>query len=340
MATGSFRTVLLLTCVVSGVLAGPGFVSGVSGYVVGGAGGLCLFLLTWWLETMARLASPLAVLGAAGGVIAGLVASALARQALGLACLPAPVDVAVVGAFLYLGGFAGARGLRAVRGLGGKVSVGGAGGPKILDTSAIIDGRVADMVELGFLGGPFVVPQFVLNELQGIADSTDSMKRARGRRGLGVLEKLQAIEGVETRISDQDFPRVKEVDGKIVALAKVTSATVITNDFNLSKVAELQGVRVLNIHQLAHALRPVVLPGEQIQITLQKPGKEPGQGVGYLEDGTMVVVEGGASRLGESVTASVTSVLQTSAGRLIFARPNGESAGASREKRSMWRRRP
>lgn len=339
MGAGTYRFVLFLVCFASGALAGPGFASGALGYVVGAAGGLCAFFLAWWLETAARLASPLAVLGAAGGAIAGLLASALAREALGLDALPAPVAAGVTGILLYLGGLAGARGLRAVRSLGGKVAVAAAGGPKILDTSAIIDGRVADMVELGFVGGPLVVPQFVLNEVQGIADSTDPMKRARGRRGLGILEKLQAIEGVETRISDQDFPRVKEVDGKIVALAKVIGATVITNDFNLSKVAELQGLRVLNVHQLAHALRPVVLPGEEVQITLQKPGKEAGQGVGYLEDGTMVVVEGGASRLGEAVRATVTSVLQTSAGRLIFARPDGEPGGEAKGVRSMWRRR-
>jgi uncharacterized protein YacL len=197
------------------------------------------------------------------------------------------------------------------------------------------------MVELGFIGGPLVVPQFVLNEVQGIADSADGLKRARGRRGLGILEKLQGLEGAEVRISDQDYPKIKEVDGKIVAAAKATGATVITNDFNLSKVAELQGVHVLNIHQLAHALRPVVLPGEELRVTLQKPGKETGQGVGYLEDGTMVVMDGGASRLGESVQATVTSVLQTSAGRMIFARPLGEDgAGEGNPKRSVWRRRP
>ncbi|MBE0618604.1 MAG: TRAM domain-containing protein, partial [Proteobacteria bacterium] len=209
---------------------------------------------------------------------------------------------------------------------------------KILDTSAIIDGRIADMVDLGFIGGPMVVPQFVLNEVQGIADSTDPLKRARGRRGLGILERLQALEGVEVRITDHDFPRVKEVDGKIVALAKATGATVVTNDFNLSKVAELQGVRTLNVHQLAHALRPVVLPGEEVQVTIQKEGKEPGQGVGYLEDGTMVVVDGGSDKLGQSIKGVVTSVLQTTAGRMIFARPQGEEGEASSPRRRVWRR--
>jgi uncharacterized protein YacL len=309
------------------------------GYIVGASAGVCAFLLALWFETAARLTSPASVLGAGGGVLAGLLGSVWAREALGLSNLPVAVAVGVSAVMVYLGALAGARGMRVLRSAG-KVGVASSASPKILDTSAIIDGRIADMVELGFLGGPLVVPQFVLNEVQGIADSSDPLRRGRGRRGLGVLEKLQGLDGVETRITDQDFPRVKEVDGKIVALAKATGATVITNDFNLSKVAELQGVRVLNVHELAHALRPVVLPGEEVQITLQKQGKEPGQGVGYLEDGTMVVVEGGASRLGELVRATVSSVLQTSAGRLIFARPEGGDDAEAREKRSMWRRRP
>lgn len=340
MGAGAFRTILFVVCVVSGALAGPGFASGVVGTIVGAAAGVCTFLLALWFETAARLAAPLSVLGAGAGALAGLLGAVWAREALGLANLPLGVGVGVSGVLVYLGASAGGRGVKALRGAGGKVGVSASTSPKILDSSAIIDGRVADMVELGFLGGPLVVPQFVLNEVQGIADSSDPLRRGRGRRGLGVLEKLQGLEGVETRITDQDFPRVKEVDGKIVALAKATGATVITNDFNLSKVSELQGVRVLNVHELAHALRPVVLPGEEVQITLQKPGKEPGQGVGYLEDGTMVVVEGGASRLGEVVRATVSSVLQTSAGRLIFARPQAEGGVEGSEKRSMWRRRP
>jgi uncharacterized protein YacL len=296
-------------------------------------------VLTYWLEAWIRRAAPLSVLGSVGGAFLGLLGALLARGPFGVAELPAAAGVGLSAVLVYLGGVAGARGLRSVRAGTGKVGVSSSSNPKVLDTSAIIDGRIADMVELGFVGGPLVVPQFILNEVQGIADSSDPMKRSRGRRGLGILEKLQGIEGVETRISDQDFPRVKEVDGKIVALAKVIGATVITNDFNLSKVAELQGVRVLNVHELAHALRPVVLPGEEVRITLQKPGKEAGQGVGYLEDGTMVVVEGGASRLGEAVLATVTSVLQTSAGRLIFARPGGEPDGEAKGVRGMWRRR-
>jgi uncharacterized protein YacL len=278
-------------------------------------------------------------MGGGFGALLGLLGALWSRRVLALESHGPAISLGLGAVFLYLGVLAGARGIRAIRVAGGKTGVVASISPKILDTSAIIDGRVADMVDLGFIGGPLVVPQFVLNEVQGIADSTDPLKRARGRRGLGILERLQSLEGVEVRITDQDFPRVKEVDGKIVALAKATSATVVTNDFNLTKVAELQGVRVLNIHQLAHALRPVVLPGEDVQVTLQKVGKEPRQGVGYLEDGTMVVVEGGANRLGQSVKSVVTSVLQTSAGRMIFARPREEAqTGAVQERRSVWRR--
>jgi uncharacterized protein YacL len=299
-----------------------------------------VFVGALWVERAAKLASPLALLGACVGALGGLLGAVWVRDAFGLASRPTSFSAGLGAVLVYLGAFAGAHAFKALRSSGGKVGVVASTSPKVLDTSAIIDGRIADMVELGFVGSPFVVPQFVLNEIQGIADSTDPLKRARGRRGLGIIEKLQGLEGVEVRISDHDFPRIKEVDGKIVALAKATGATLVTNDFNLTKVAELQGVRVLNIHQLAHALRPVVLPGEEVQVTLQKPGKEAGQGVGYLEDGTMVVVEGGAERLGELVQVVVTSVLQTSAGRMIFARPDGaESDADEKPKRSVWRRR-
>lgn len=309
---------------------------------MGAAAGVAVFLGVLFFEHLVRTAPPHVVLGGGVGVLAGLVGAVLARQAFALEAFSPALSVGIAGLLLYLGGYAGARGIRALRGPAGKAGVASSTTPKILDTSAIIDGRIADMVDLGFIGGPVVVPQFVLNEVQGVADSTDPLKRARGRRGLGILERLQGIEGVEVRITDQDFPRVKEVDGKIVALGKITGATVVTNDFNLTKVAELQGVRVLNVHQLAHALRPVVLPGEEVNVTLQKPGKEPGQGVGYLEDGTMVVVEGGAGLLGQSVAGVVTSVLQTASGRMIFARTERGIDGevVPPEKRRVWRRRP
>ena len=195
---------------------------------------------------------------------------------------------------------------------------------KILDTSVIIDGRVADICEAGFLEGPLVIPQFVLKELQQIADSPDSLKRNRGRRGLDILQRMQKNMDIDIQFLDHDFPKIKEVDGKIVALAKELNARVLTNDFNLNKVAELQGVRVLNINQLANAVKPVVLPGEMMNVYILKEGKEAGQGVAYLDDGTMVVVDNARRYIGKTLDVSVTSVLQTTAGRMIFTRPKEE----------------
>lgn len=191
---------------------------------------------------------------------------------------------------------------------------------KILDTSVIIDGRIADITETGFLEGVLIIPQFVLNELQQIADSPDSLKRNRGRRGLDILQKMQKNVDINLKIIDQDFPKIKEVDAKLVALGKMMGGKVVTNDFNLNKVAELQGVTVLNINQLANALKPVVLPGEIMNVYILKEGKEYGQGVAYLDDGTMVVVDNARKYIGQNLEVLVTSVLQTTAGRMIFTK--------------------
>lgn len=191
---------------------------------------------------------------------------------------------------------------------------------KILDTSVIIDGRIADICDTGFIEGILVIPNFVLNELQMIADSADSIKRNRGRRGLDILNKMQKDQSIMVKISDMDFPEIHEVDAKLVKMAKVMKAMVITNDFNLNKVAEFHGVKVLNINQLSNALKPIVLPGEEMKVALIKEGKDSNQAIGYLDDGTMVVVENGRRRLGHEVDVIVTSVLQTTAGRMIFAR--------------------
>ncbi len=191
---------------------------------------------------------------------------------------------------------------------------------KILDTSVIIDGRISDICDTGFLEGILVIPNFVLNELQMIADSADSIKRNRGRRGLDILNKMQKDQSIMVKISDMDFKDIPEVDAKLVKLAKVMDAKVITNDFNLNKVAEFHGVNVLNINQLSNALKPVVLPGEEMTVLLIKEGKDPNQAIGYLDDGTMVVVENGRKKLNEEVDVIVTSVLQTTAGRMIFTR--------------------
>lgn len=196
---------------------------------------------------------------------------------------------------------------------------------KLLDTSVIIDGRVADLCETGFLEGTFLVPHFILDELQHIADSSDSLKRARGRRGLDILNKIQKMADVDVRIIDEDVSQVKEVDAKLVVLAKKMNAKIMTNDLNLNKVAELQGVRVLNINELCNALRPVVLPGETIRVFVLKEGKEAGQGVAYLDDGTMIVVDNARRYIGKNVDVVVTSVLQTTAGRMIFTRLKEET---------------
>ncbi len=191
---------------------------------------------------------------------------------------------------------------------------------KILDTSVIIDGRIADIAETGFLDGIIVIPQFVLRELQLVADSADSMKRNRGRRGLDILQRIQKIATLSIQIVEDDFPAVREVDLKLIELAKVYEGKIVTNDFNLNKVAQLQGVEVLNINELANSLKPIVLPGEIMKVFILKEGKEYNQGVAYLDDGTMVVVDNARKMIGKTVDISVTSVLQTTAGKMIFGK--------------------
>jgi len=191
---------------------------------------------------------------------------------------------------------------------------------KILDTSVIIDGRIADICETGFMDGTLVIPQFVLKELQQVADSADSLKRNRGRRGLDILQKVRKMSGIDVEISELDYPEVKEVDLKIIELAKEIDAKIVTNDFNLNKVAQVRGVLVLNINELANALKPVVLPGEFMRVFILKEGKEYNQGVAYLDDGTMVVVDNARKLLGKNVDITVTSVLQTTAGKMIFGK--------------------
>ena len=191
---------------------------------------------------------------------------------------------------------------------------------KILDTSVIIDGRIADIVETGFLDGTLVIPQFVLRELQLVADSADSLKRNRGRRGLDILQRIQKMTQLNVQILEDDFPNVHEVDMKLIELAKVYNCKIVTNDFNLNKVAQLHGVEVLNINELANALKPIVLPGETMRVFILKEGKEYNQGVAYLDDGTMVVVDNAKKMISRTIDISVTSVLQTTAGKMIFGR--------------------
>lgn len=193
--------------------------------------------------------------------------------------------------------------------------------PKILDTSVIIDGRIADICQTNFLEGKIVIPQFILEELQHIADSSDVLKRNRGRRGLDILNKIQKELKVEVEIYEGDFEDIQEVDSKLVKLAKLINGIVVTNDFNLNKVCDFQGVQVLNINDLANAVKPVVLPGEELVVQVIKDGKEQKQGIAYLDDGTMIVVEDGRDYIGKTIEVLITSVLQTSAGRMIFAKP-------------------
>jgi uncharacterized protein YacL len=203
---------------------------------------------------------------------------------------------------------------------------------KILDTSVIIDGRIADVHETGFLEGTLVVPQFVLRELQQVADSTDSIKRNRGRRGLDILQRIQKKSGVNVEIVETDFPDVREVDLKLIELARQLGGKIVTNDFNLNKVAQLRGVDVLNINELANALKPVVLPGESMKVFILKEGQEQNQGVAYLDDGTMVVVDNARRMIGKTIETLVTSVLQTTAGKMIFGRYEDNSDEGANER--------
>jgi len=266
------------------------------------------------------------------GLIVGLIVAALISFPLSL--LPAPFGqlLPFIGAlfFAYLSitifvlrqndilGLLRSR-LATVIEDGGSAAAGGRN--VLLDTSVIIDGRIADIAHTGFLFGPMVVPGFVLAELQHIADSPDGLKRQRGRRGLDILNRLQKEPGMPFRITDLDVEGVRGVDDKLVILAKQMRCPILTNDYNLNRVAELQGVTVLNINELANAVKAVYLPGEDLEVHVLQEGKETGQGVGYLDDGTMVVVEAGREQIGRTVSVTVTKVLQTAAGRMIFARP-------------------
>ncbi|HEX9743669.1 MAG TPA: PIN domain-containing protein [Nitrospiraceae bacterium] len=292
------------------------------GFAIGAAlGGLVLMA-----EYTLRKASFGMIIGGTTGLAVGLILTGLIEW-VGSAVFDVDAFLFHVGGLVfllglpYLGITLGARfGLEQLGGSSRPVETTALDSKKILDTSVIIDGRVADLCETGFLEGTFLVPQFILHELQHIADSSDSLKRARGRRGLDMLNKIQKMVDIDVRIIDDDFPNVKEVDSKLVVLAKKLGAKVVTNDLNLNKVAELQGVRVLNINELCNALRPVVLPGEMIRVFVLKEGKEAGQGVAYLDDGTMIVVDNAKRHIGRNVDVIVTSVLQTTAGRMIFTR--------------------
>jgi uncharacterized protein YacL len=325
------RSALVAAAALLGALIGGALAREGAGYGLGGVLGIGVGLLAVWAEgRLARVGLGSAA-GGAAGLVVGLLAALLLAGVAGSA-VPAPArPLAALFAGLILAYLGAATGASQGRRLwmqpagGGNSPAEGLSRAKILDTSVIIDGRVADICEAGFLEGPLILPQFVLKELQQIADSSDPLKRNRGRRGLDVLHRIQQLPELDIQIVDTDFPRVREVDAKLVLLAKEMVAKVMTNDFNLNKVAELQGVRVLNINELANAVKPIVLPGEEMSVFVLKEGKEYGQGVGYLDDGTMVVVDHARDRIGHNVSVSVTSVLQTTAGRMIFTKLREDS---------------
>jgi len=293
---------------------------------------------------LTRLAAESLFAGLLGLVIGLLIAALLAFP---LSLLPAPLGqvlpfVGVV-LFAYLGVWLFVMRQGDIMGLVGALSGRSEGGSSsswtnlnrniLLDTSVIIDGRVADIAKTGFLPGTLLIPRFVLNELQYIADSPDGLRRQRGRRGMEVLAALQKLPNILVRISDINVEGVREVDDKLIVLAKQLKCPVLTNDYNLNRVAELQGVTILNINELANAVKSVVLPGEAMRINIIQEGKEAGQGVGYMDDGTMVVIENGKEFIGEYMEVHVTKVLQTSAGRMIFGRVDEGANGNGRRRK-------
>ncbi len=335
MLAGFGRFLVLAVLVLGGALLAPTASAGaLGGALVGGA--------VLVVETLVGRTAPRRVLSASFGLLLGLGLAVLAGMAL------APVESATgtivrLGLAVGLGWIGLATGARRSDSFSlsrlrsdweaQADNLGATSTPKILDTSVIIDGRIAEIADAGFMEGPLVIPQFVLVELQQVADSSDPLKRNRGRRGLDMLQRIQKNPVVPIQIVDTDFPDVKEVDLKLIELALKTEGKIVTNDFNLNKVAQLRGVKILNINDLANCLRPLVLPGEPMRIFVSKEGKEHGQGVGYLDDGTMVVVEGGRRALGRTIDVNVTTVLQTAAGKMIFVRwPEAPADDLSRTK--------
>lgn len=322
------RILLVLACSLSGLFIAHsyyGFPIALIGLFLGFM--IALFVIN--IEEAIRKVSLRIIFGGVVGMIIGLLIAFLLAYGLNFVSnimekqqVVPWIYTLLTGIMAYLGLLIGSKKIE-------EFSFFGLGQPKdsgdyrILDTSVIIDGRIADISDTGFLQGNLIVPRFVLDELQYIADSSDSMKRSRGRRGLDILNRMQRSVGVNIEISDQDFPKLKGVDAKLVALAKKINAKIVTNDFNLNKVAELQGIRILNVNELANALKPVVLPGETMTVKIIKEGKETGQGVAYLDDGTMIVVDNAQKHQGSNVEVLVTSVLQTTAGRMIFSELKG-----------------
>jgi len=320
------KILLVLACSLSGLFIAHsyfGFPIALIGFLIGFI--IALFVIQ--IEESIRKVSLRVIFGGVVGMIVGLLIAVMLAYGLNFVSLERQQVVTGIYALLtgimaYLGLLIGSKKIEEFSFFGFGQSK-DASDHRVLDTSVIIDGRIADISETGFLQGNLIVPRFVLDELQHIADSPDSMKRSRGRRGLDVLNRMQRGAGINIEIMDQDFPKLKGVDAKLVALAKKLNAKIVTNDFNLNKVAELQGIKILNVNELANALKPVVLPGETMAVKIIKEGKEPGQGVAYLDDGTMIIVDHAQKHQGANVEVLVTSVLQTTAGRMIFSELKG-----------------
>src|ERR1700723_3288540 len=329
----AIRVVFTAICVAAGFHFRPFSVSREAGALTGFLFALAVILF----EVRLRRASMRRLIGAATGSILGILGAYFTTLVLSHTSMPESTrsffSLAIFLVMGYIGLILGANkgdmlNLQALGGLFGsersmKHSV------KLLDTSVIIDGRVADIAEAQFLDGTVIIPQFVLHELQLVADSADPLKRQRGRRGLEVLQRIQKMAHLEVHISDDDFPHVPEVDLKLIELAKRYDAKIVTNDYNLNKVATLQGIEILNVNQLANALKPVVLPGETMRVFILREGKEYNQGVAYLDDGTMVVVDAARKMINKTVDIIVTSVHQTTAGKMIFGRYDERGASAA-----------
>ncbi|HEU5401849.1 MAG TPA: PIN domain-containing protein [Terriglobales bacterium] len=292
--------------------------------VLGALLGIAIVLFEWRLRRISLKRLIGAAIGSILGIIGAYLFALVIHESFTPGSLRSFLEMMVMLLMAYVGLVVGANkgdllNLAALGGIfGGEKQLKKA--YKILDTSVIIDGRIADIAETGFLDGVVVTPQFVLRELQLVADSPDALKRNRGRRGLDILQRLQKVASLQIQIVEDDFPTVREVDLKLIELAKLYEGKIITNDFNLNKVAQLQGVQVLNINELANALKPIVLPGEAMRVFILKEGKEYNQGVAYLDDGTMVVVDNARKMIGKTIDISVTSVLQTTAGKMIFGK--------------------
>ncbi|HEU5409609.1 MAG TPA: PIN domain-containing protein [Candidatus Acidoferrales bacterium] len=341
LGVGSFwdmlaiRAIFAVVCVAAGYHFRPFSLS----HLLGALTGLGFAVAVIFFEIRLRRASLRRLIGAVIGSILGILGAFLTTLVLAHTTMPEStrsfVSLAIFLIMAYIGLILGANkgdmlNLQAFGGLFGSER-GSRHSYKVLDTSVIIDGRVADIAEAHFIDGTIIIPQFVLRELQMVADSADPLRRQRGRRGLEVLQRVQKMPHLDVQIADDDFQNIAEVDLKLIELAKRYDAKIITNDFNLNKVATLQGIEILNVNQLANALKPVVLPGETMRVFILREGKEYTQGIAYLDDGTMVVVDGARKMINKTIDISVTSVHQTTAGKMIFGRFDDRGEAASRQ---------